>query len=143
VPAPRFRFLPHTTDAYIESIGTTFEEALENAGLALFETMCNLTSISRELDEVVTAEGANGLELLYDWLEALLLKFELERKVYNALHVSLSKTPEGLRIYARAQGELFDRKKHGAKVEVKAVTYHRMEIAQEEDRTVLRFILDL
>ena len=143
MPAPAFTFLPHTTDAYIECVGATFEEALENAGLALFDTMCDLTAISREIRETVTVEGTDNFELLYNWLEALLLKFELERKVYSALDVSLTRLPDGLRINAQAQGELFNRKKHGAKVEVKAVTYHRMEISQEANRTIVRFILDL
>lgn len=144
MPTLGYKFLPHTTDAYIESVGATFEEALENAALALFDTMCDLNSISRELHDVIIVEGADELELLYDWLESLLLKFELERKVYNNFRVSLTKAPKGgLKVTAEADGELFDRKRHHAKVEVKAVTYHRMEVAHEGDVTIVRFILDL
>jgi len=139
-----YRFLPHTTDAYVESVGTNPEEALENAALALFDTMCDLNSISPKLSDVITVEGADDLELLYNWLEALLLRFELNRKVYNKFRVSISKKPGGgLGITAEADGEPFDRQKHGAKVEVKAVTYHRMEVSQEGGLTVVRFILDL
>jgi SHS2 domain-containing protein len=143
VPIAGYRFLPHTTDAYIESAGTTLEKALENAALALFDTMCDVNSISPELHEVIIVEGADKLDLLYNWLESLLLKFELERKVYNGFQVSLENVPHGLRINADACGEHFDREKHGAKVEVKAVTYHRMEVSQEGDLIILRFILDL
>jgi SHS2 domain-containing protein len=144
VPTPGYKFLPHTTDAYIESVGATFEEALENAALALFDTMCDLNSISRELHEVITVEGADKLELLYNWLESLLLKFELERKVYNNFQVSLTSTPRGdLKVTAEADGDRFNRERHRAKVEVKAVTYHRMEVVQEGDVTIVRFILDL
>jgi SHS2 domain-containing protein len=138
-----YRFLPHTTDAYIESVGPTFEKALENAALALFDTMCDITTISATLDEALTVEGADNLELVYNWLESLLLKFELERKVYNGFDVSLTTIPQGLGITAKIRGEPFVRAKHGAKVEVKAVTYHKMEVHQEEGKTILRFILDL
>jgi SHS2 domain-containing protein len=139
-----YRFLPHTTDAFVESVGTNLEEALENAALALFDTMCDLDSVSPKLHDVITVEGADELELLYNWLEALLLRFELNRKVYSKFHVSLTKKPEGgLRITAEADGESFDRQKHHPKVEVKAVTYHRMEVSQEGDLTIVRFLLDL
>jgi SHS2 domain-containing protein len=139
-----YRFLSHVTDAYIEAVGWTFEEALENAGLALFDTMCNLKSISPQFVDDIQVEGADEEELLYNWLESLLLKFELEGKVYCDFDVVLAKkSSSGLRIYAKASGEQYDRRKHGAKVEVKAVTYHRMEIVREGKVTTLRFILDL
>jgi len=141
--APGYRFLPHTTDAYIESVGPTFEKALENAALALLDTMCDVRKVSAELQEVVTVQGADQLELLYNWLECLLLKFELEHKVYNNFHVSLVSDEKVLRLTAKIQGETFDRQKHGAKVEVKAVTYHKMEIFQDGKMTVVRFIVDL
>ena len=138
-----YKFLPHTTDAYIEAVGATFEAALANAGLALFETMCEVSSVTHERQDVITVEGADDLELLYNWLESLLLKFELERKVYSKFQISITKEPRRLGIKAHAYGELFDRKKHGAKVEVKAVTYHRMEVIRQGRLFVLRFILDL
>jgi len=140
----RYKFLPHTTDAYIESVGGTFEEALENAGLALFDTMCNLAKISRKQVAEIQAEGDDEVGLLYDWLETLLLKFELEGKVYSKFDITVVKVgSSALRLNAKAYGEPYDRKTHGSKVEVKAVTYHRMEVVRESGVFVLRFILDL
>jgi len=143
LPTPSYKLLPHTTDAYIESVGATLEAALENAGLALFDTMCRVDTITHERRDVITVYGADELELLYNWLESLLLKFELERKVYGKFQISVTKQPKALRLDALAYGETFDRKKHGAKVEVKAVTYHRMEVSRQDGLVVLRFILDL
>ena len=140
---PGYKLLPHTTDAYIEAVGATFEAALENAGLALFDTMVDVHAIAQERYELITVNGADELELLYNWLESLLLKFELERKVYGKFQVSLTSAARPLRLKALCYGENFDRKKHGAKVEVKAVTYHRMEVSRQEGFVILRFILDL
>lgn len=144
MPAPGYEFLAHTTDAYIQATGSTFEEALEFAGAALFETMCDVKSISPKLAEMVQVNGADEITLLYNWLESLLLKFELERKVYSKFEVTLAKGPSGgLSASGRIFGEEFDRRKHGAKVEVKAVTFHKMEVIREGATTILRFILDL
>jgi SHS2 domain-containing protein len=142
--ASRYQFLQHTTDAYIQSKGATFEEALENAGLALFDTMCNLESISHKRVDDVEADGADEVALLYDWLETLLLKFELDGKAYSKFHVELMNAGSGaLHINAKAYGETYNRQAHGSKVEVKAVTYHRMEVVRDGNSVILRFILDL
>jgi len=142
--APRYKFLHHTTDAYIQSNGATFEEALENAGLALFDVMCNLESISLKQVDKVEADGADEIALLYDWLDTLLLKFELDGQVYSKFHVEPLETgPGALHINAKAYGETYNRLKHGSKVEVKAVTYHRMEVVREKSSVTFRFILDL
>ena len=144
MPAPRYEFLPHTTDAYIQSSGATFEEALENAGLGLFDTMCNLKAISHKQVDDVEANGTDEVELLYDWLETLLLKFELEGKVYSKFRIDLTRAGSGaLHITAKAYGEKYNRQVHDSKVEVKAVTFHKMEVVREGHSVILRFVLDL
>jgi SHS2 domain-containing protein len=139
-----YKFLPHTTDAYIEAYGTTLEEAFAYAALSLFDTICNVNSISKSVSEEVQITAGNESRLLYDWLEALLLKFELERKVYSGFDVKkISRDGGSLKLRATISGERYDKSRHGAKVEVKAVTFHRMELLTNNRSVVLRFILDL
>ena len=141
---PGYELLPHMTDAYIQATGKTFEQALESAGLALFDVMCNTESISHKSTDQVELNGADEITLLYDWLEVLLLKFELDGKVYSKFEVdSIKKSANGFRSRAKISGEKYDRKKHGSKVEVKAVTFHRMEVDRAKTGTNVRFILDL
>jgi SHS2 domain-containing protein len=45
-------------------------------------------------------------------------------------------------ISAKAEGETYSKEKHQTKVEVKAVTFHRMEI-EKSNHVVVRYILDL
>ncbi len=144
MPISGFEILPHTTDAYLQATGSTFEEALEYAGMALFDTMCNLKSISHVRVDDIEVTGTDEVRLLYDWLESLLLKFELERKVYSKFQVTLTRRPSNdLQVNAKLYGEAYDKRKHGAKVEVKAVTLHKMEVSRNGAMTTLRFILDL
>jgi SHS2 domain-containing protein len=137
-------FLPHTTDAYIEAVGATLEEAMQFAGMALIDTMCAINSISPNITEHIEASGDDEVTLLYDWLESILLKFDLKGRVYSKFKVApIAKSAGGLRALAEVSGEKYDRHKHGTKVEVKAVTYHKMEVLREDNSTILRFILDL
>ena len=139
-----YKFLPHTTDAYIQAAGSTLEEAFGYAAAALFDTICNVSTISRKITEGMHAEAPDDIMLLYNWLEALLLKFELERRVFSSFDVSeISRREDNFVLDAEISGETYDKRKHGAKVEVKAVTLHKMEILPGSPLTVIRFILDL
>lgn len=144
MPAPGYTLLPHTTDAYIQATGSTLEEAFEFAGMALFDTMCDLTSISTEHVENVKVTAPDEVTLLYNWLESLLLKFELEHKVFSKFKVTLDrKLSNRIQAIAKVYGETYEKRKHGAKVEVKAVTLHKIEVVHSDDAAIIRFILDL
>jgi SHS2 domain-containing protein len=143
VSVPGYTFLPHTTDAYVQATGSTLEEAFEYAAMALFDTMCDLKEISPEHAESVEVRGADEVALLHNWLESLLLKFELEGKVFSRFEVTLTRLPNLLQANAQIYGERYKKQKHGAKVEVKAVTVHRMEVVRSAPMTSVRYILDL
>jgi len=120
------------------------KEAFGYAAAALFDTICNVSTVSSKITEEIHAEAPNDIMLLYNWLEALLLKFELESKVFSRFDVSeISRRGNSLVLNAHVSGETYDKKRHGAKVEVKAVTLHKMEILPSSHLTVVRFILDL
>jgi protein archease len=139
-----FEFLEHTADAYIAAYGKNLSEAFENAALAMFEVMTEADRISPRVEDSVEVEAQDEYALLYSWLEALLVKFDVDGMLYTRFRVStLEKTPNGFRLKARIWGEKYDSKKHLQKVGVKAVTYHRMEIVKEPDNVILRFILDI
>lgn len=141
----RFEFLEHTADLYIVAYGQNLEEAFENAAAAMFEGMTELDKIKPQIEDKVEVEGHDKQELLYNWLEALLIKFETENKLYSRFKIAqIEKTPAGPRLTARIKGELFNPRRHPSKVGVKAVTYHQMEITEDKKQgATVRFILDI
>ena len=139
-----YRFLEHMTDAFIEAWGPTMERAFAQAGIALFETMLDTDKITPRSTEDIAVSGHDEKELLYNWLEALLLKFEIDGKTLGKFNVQAINSEEGsLNLTDAADGEPYDPEKHGRKVEVKGVTYHQMAIQKEKNRVLLRFLLDL
>lgn len=136
--------MEHTADAYIAAYGTTMEEALANAALALFEVMTDTEKVSPTHKEAVEVEAEDEYALLYSWLEALLAKFEVNSTLYSKFEVhSFKETKEGFKIKATVWGEKFNPEKHPQKVGVKAATYHQMEIIKQIDKVTLMFILDI
>jgi SHS2 domain-containing protein len=99
----------------------------------------------RYVEEDGLEVGAQDEEaLLYSWLEELLLRFEVEGKLYSRFKVdSIERTPQGYVLEARMWGEPFDRERHVSKTDVKAVTYHRMEILKSDAMVTVKYILDI
>ncbi len=142
--AGKFEFLEHTADVYVRAHGKTMEEAYENAALSMFETMTDTDKIAQTQEETVEVEAEDQYALLYNWLEALLVKFETENMLYSKFQITKwAETDENFKIKAKIWGEKFDSQKHPQKVAVKAVTYHRMVIIRERDLVVLEFIMDI
>jgi SHS2 domain-containing protein len=142
--AGKFEFLEHTADVYIRAYGTSMEQAYENAALAMFETITDSGKIAQTQEETVEVEAEDQYGLLYNWLEALLVKSETEGMLYSKFEISdWKETAETFKFKAKVWGEKFDSEKHPQKVAVKAVTYHLMVVIREPERVILEFILDI
>lgn len=139
-----FRFLEHTADAYVEAYGNSLEEAFENAALATFDVMTEIEKVEAKIEENLEVEAPDEYALLYSWVEELLVRFELDSKIYSRFKIlRIQKTPGGFKLRAKAWGELYDPKKHPTKVGIKSITYHQMEIVKKPESVTLRFILDV
>jgi SHS2 domain-containing protein len=140
----RFEFLEHTADLYIAAYGKTLEEAFENAAYAIFEGMTNLDTVKPQFEETVKVEGYDEKALLYNWLETLLIKFDVTGKLYSRFKISgIERERGGFKLKAKIWGDLFNPQKHLSKVGVKAVTYHQMEILKEPELVTVKIILDI
>lgn len=140
----RFEFLEHTADIYVAAYGRDLEEAFENAALAMFEVMTDTGKVVEKLEETMEVEGFDKKALLYNWLEALLVRFETAENLYSRFRViRIQHIEEGFKLKARIYGEPFILEKHLSKVGVKAITYHRMEIEEKPQQATVRFILDI
>jgi len=140
----KFEFLEHTADVYVRAHGKTMEEAYENAAQSMFETIIDTDKIVPAQEDSVEVEAEDQYALLYNWLEALLVKSETLDMLYSKFQITSWKvTTENFMFKAKIWGEKFNPQKHPQKVAVKAVTYHRMVIIREMDRVILEFILDI
>lgn len=140
----KFKFLEHTADTYIAAHGATMEEAFGNAALAMFETMTDTTKVNPQTKETIEVDAEDEYALLYSWLEALLIKFEIDGMLFSKFEVNkIQDNKNNFKLTATVWGEKYDPTKHPQKVAVKAVTYHQMEIIKEAEKVTLMFILDI
>jgi|SRR5919199_4101243 SHS2 domain-containing protein len=138
-----FRYLDHITDVVIEAYGNTLDDAFENSARALVNTMFDLKEVSDNDEIKVEAWGHDLESLLYNWLEKVLLVVLIDNIVVSDFKVKISKKNDDYLLVGVARGENMNLRIHHYKVEVKAVTYHEMEIRQEKNKVTTRFLLDI
>ena len=138
-----YRFLDHMTDAIIEAYGSTLEEAFENAAKALCDTMIDLKTVRAEREIKFSAKGSDLYSLLFDWLDKVMLLLVADRIAMSQFSVKIKYHNNEYLLEGITRGEPLELDRHHYKVEIKAVTYHEMEIRQEKDMITTRFLLDL
>ncbi len=129
------------TDAFIEVTGETIEEAFQNAGISVVDTIVDINSVEIREERKIefTANDLKGL--LYNWLEEIIILTITDGFVGKKFSVKIEKN-NTLRLLAKIEGEEINFEKHHFKLEIKAPTYHLMEI-NEQRPVLMRFLLDL
>jgi protein archease len=130
----------HTADIGIRAFGRTPEEVFIHAAEALFNVLTDLGSIRGRLTREVEVRGSDLEDLLVRWLGELLYLCEGEGYLFQEFSI-VQLTPTSLK--AAARGERFDPARHEFKTEIKAVTYHQVEVSQKGETWVGKVILDL
>ena len=138
-----YEFLEHTADIYVSAWGDSLEEAFANAARATMDVITDTGKVEPEKEVEVALEAGDLERLLYLWLEEVIFMVDAEGMLFSGFQVSEVTGGEELRLYATLKGEEFDPTRHEQRQAVKAATYHMMEITEEDDRHVLKFVLDV
>lgn len=136
-----YRDLEHMTDAFIEVTGNTLEEAFENAGISVVDTMIDINSVEEKAHKKIEIIAKDLNNLLYNWLEEVIILTITDGFAAKRFSVKLTKNEE-YSLVANINGEEIDFKKHHFKLEIKSPTFHLMEIKLEKP-IIMRFLLDL
>ena len=90
----------------------------------MFDIMSNTSSIAPLQDFEVKLEAPDMEQLLVDWLSELLYLSDVEETLFCEFEVKI----RGNKLEGKARGEKIDLARHGFNTEIKAVTYHMLEI---------------
>jgi len=123
----RYILIDHTADLMVKAFGSTVEECFANAGFALFDQTVDLANVGTSEEVRFEVEGMDDEDMLYSFLSELLFMLDCDEMVFKELKVCFN----GNKVVCDGRGEKLDRSKHRTRSEIKAVTYHMMEV----DRT--------
>ncbi len=127
-----YEILEHTADVAVLVRGETIEELFEKAAYAMFDTITYAEKVEPVGKYKVSVSSSTLEDLLVDYLSELLYVFSVEYFVMSDFNVIIHKSDSGFHLKGVALGEPFSMEKHGLKTEIKAVTYHELEINLKE-----------
>lgn len=120
----RYQRLEHTADVMVRCTGADLEECFENAAYAMFDQIVDAERIDDVTERTIEVTQKDDCDRLYAFLSELLFVMDCESIVFNDFHVEFDDDT----VRCIAKGEPLDIKKHHARAEIKAVTYHMMDV---------------
>ena len=149
-PMQKYKVLNHTADIGCEIFGKTRKDLFANSIAALFDLILEhnhdrgknfapASKVTPEEKKIIIA--GNDLEdLMINFLREILFFFNGKHWVTTGCHiVELT----GKRIIAQLSGEPYNPRKHQIKMEIKAVTYHKLRIKRIDKGWKARVIFDV
>ncbi len=133
------RLLEHTADMAIEVFGETLRDLFVEAGRGLREMICADAVAKGGKEKRIEVAGQDEGELLVNWLNEILFLFETG---FFPTDFAVAQI-EGGKVRGSVFGEPFDPQRHPIEREVKAVTYHQLNVEQTEEGWKVTVFVDL
>lgn len=130
----------HTADVGLRVQAEQLDRLFAEAGRGLFSLLvANPEAIQPLMELRLKIAGQQLDELLFDWLDELLFRFDAEHLLLVEFDVHID--AEGLT--ATVRGEPVDPKRHQLEREIKAITYHGLKVQQHAGQWLAEVIVDL
>ena len=135
-----FTFLDHTADLGIMVTGSDLRDLFEKAAHSMMQIMIEKRPAGKTSSLQLSVSGEDYADLMVRWLGEILYFFQGEGKVVTCTEIIFITQSH---INATLQTVPFNPKQHEVLAEIKAVTYHRIEVVCENGRWKATIIFDL
>ena len=122
----KYEIIEHTADIGIKAFGKTINESFENASKAMFDIITDNSKIEDIGEYKIKIISTDLDQLLVDWLSELLFLNSANDLIFGTFKIKINTKNNS--INADIYGEKFNKLKHKIGVEIKAVTYHMLEV---------------
>ena len=136
----KYETFDHTADVGIRVFGRTLDEVFVNAAYALFDQWTDLRKVRKKISREISVQGADREDLLVRWLGELLFLGESRGYLFKGFSI---RRLDSTSLQAVARGEIFDPSRHRFKTEIKAVTYHQVEIKEVDGKWEGKVVFDV
>jgi SHS2 domain-containing protein len=135
----KFELIEHTADVGLKIYGKDLRELFINAALGLFSFITDLTKVDSDIEIKVDLKEENREELLVRWLNELIFQFSVRNFIPKEFKID--KITDN-NISAGVFGEKLNLSRHKILTEIKAATYHELEIKKTRNGLEAKVIFD-
>lgn len=135
-----YEFFDHTADVGLKCSGKDLKELFINGAKGMFEVLGDVSAFSAQDTRSIDIESADIEELFHDWLSELLFIFDSEKIFLVDFRIT---ELNGKRLRAVVRGESYNQKASKIKGEIKAVTYHGMEVVKDKNGYSASVVFDI
>jgi SHS2 domain-containing protein len=137
-----YEIIDHTADVGIRVEGASLEELFQAAAEATFDLMVeSRRSYIPSIEVPISIEAPNADQLMVRWLQELLFIFDTRRLVLSKFYID---DIDATHLEGTAVGMKYDSTRHHQRLEIKAVTYHRLKVERTgEGRWRAEVIFDI
>jgi len=126
-----YEIIDHTADVGIRVEGSSLEELFSMAAGATFDLMIeSKRSYIPSIEVPISVEAPNVDQLMVRWLQELLFVFDTRRLVLSKFYID---SVDATHLEGKAVGMKYDSTRHHQKLDIKAVTYHRLKVERVDD----------
>ena len=136
----KYRIIEHTADFGIHVYGRDLNRLFRNAAHALFDVITDVGILEGKVENHIRVSGADWPDLMVNWLRELLCLWTVEDRLVKDVDItSLSEYS----LEATTTGEPYEENRHAIKEEIKAVTYHQIDVHKGVSEWEARIIFDV
>lgn len=140
---PRFWQIEHTADVAIAAAAPDLASLFDRCAAGMFSLIAEGGPVAAREEVRVEAAGADAAELLVDFLRELLWLHAERGFLYAGVCFEELEELGPRRLVARVKGERVDPGRHVVVREIKAVTYHGLEVVRGADGWTVRVVFDV
>lgn len=130
----------HTADIGIAAEADTLVELFESLAESLAQQICSRSQVKPAQQRAVTVEAEDAEALAVDFLTQVMNIMQTDLFVVSSIQVTCADSNS---LSALLIGEPYDSTRHEFAQEIKAVTYHLLEIAEHAGQWSGQVILDV
>lgn len=124
-----YELIDHTADFGIHVFGKDEKDLFQNAALAMFDLIADYEKSDGLTKIRIQIAGDDWPDLMVNWLRELLYLWNGKEKLIQSVQIDSIVENE---IFAVVRCDAFAPELHSLKNEIKAVTYHQIQVGQKE-----------
>jgi len=135
-----YRFTDHTADFGLEIFGADAEDLFVQAARALTDLLTDPKTLQGRHQRTLAVTGDDWADLMVNWLRELLYLWNGEEQLVREAAIE---TLEQKRLVAKVTTDAYHPDIHPIRNEIKAVTYHQIEVGPHKAGWRARVIFDI